>query len=51
MNGLEFIASVIGSLIWPALVVLVVLFFRTPIAELIGRIKSYEGLGQRRTPL
>lgn len=47
MNSLAFTASVVGSLAIPATVVVALLIFRSPLTELLGRIVSYEGLGQR----
>jgi hypothetical protein len=47
MNNLAFIASVVGSLAIPVTVVVALLIFRGPLTELLGRIVSYEGLGQR----
>jgi len=47
MNNLAFIASVVGSLAVPVTVLVVMLVFRGPLAELLGRIISYEGLGQK----
>jgi hypothetical protein len=50
MNGLEFVASLLGMVFsWPVLVFVIVWLFRAPLRELIGRIKSYEGLGQKVT--
>jgi hypothetical protein len=47
MNNLGFIASVVGSLAIPVAVVAALLIFRRPLADLLGRIISYEGLGQK----
>ncbi len=47
MNNLAFISSVVGSLAIPVTVLVALLIFRGPLAELLGRIISYEGLGQR----
>lgn len=47
MSNLAFIASVVGSLAIPVTVVVALLIFRGPLTELLGRIVSYEGLGQR----
>jgi hypothetical protein len=47
MNDLAFIASVVSSLAIPATVVTALLIFRGPLASLLGRIISYEGLGQK----
>lgn len=49
MNGLGFVASLIASLSWPAVAAGAIILFRKPLAELLGRIKSYEGLGQKVT--
>ena len=47
MNSLAFVASVVGSLAVPVTVVVVLVLFRGPLTELLGRIISYEGLGQK----
>jgi hypothetical protein len=47
MNNLAFTASVVGSLAIPATVVVALLIFRRPLTNLLGRIISYEGLGQK----
>lgn len=48
MNGLQFTLTLIGQLIsWPVAILVVALVFRKPLSELISRIKSYEGLGQK----
>jgi hypothetical protein len=47
MNSLAFIASVVGSLAVPVTIVVVLVLFRGPLTELLGRIISYEGLGQK----
>jgi hypothetical protein len=47
MNNLGFIASVVGSLAIPVTVVAALLIFRRPLTDLLGRIISYEGLGQK----
>ena len=47
MNNLAFIASVVGSLAVPGTILAALLVFRGPLAELLGRIISYEGLGQK----
>lgn len=47
MNNLAFIASVVGSLAVPATILVALLIFRGPLAELLSRIISYEGLGQK----
>lgn len=46
MSILEFVAKVIDSLIWPAIVAWLVYGFRVPIGTLIGRLSSlkYNGL-------
>lgn len=49
MSTLEIAASLVGSLTWPAVVLVVVVIFRSPLSDLIGRIKSYKGLGQEVT--
>ena len=47
MNNLAFIASVVGSLAVPVTILVTLLVFRGPLGELLGRIISYEGLGQK----
>ncbi|MFI5849118.1 hypothetical protein ACIA8B_24110 [Micromonospora chalcea] len=48
MGWMEFVSSLFGHLLsWPVVVAVVVVIFRRPLRELIGRIRSYEGLGQR----
>jgi hypothetical protein len=47
MNDLGFVASMIGSLAIPVTVVATLLIFRRPVTDLLGRIISYEGLGQK----
>jgi hypothetical protein len=49
MNDLQFASNLIGSLIWPVVVVGAIVLFRRPLAALIGRVRSYEGLGQKFT--
>ena len=50
MGVLEFLALVIGSLLsWPVLAAATVLLFRRQLGDLLGRIKSYEGMGQKVT--
>jgi hypothetical protein len=45
---MEFVSSLVGHLLsWPVLVAVVVYIFRIPLRDLIGRIRSYEGLGQK----
>ncbi|WP_448060629.1 hypothetical protein [Cellulomonas hominis] len=45
MNGLEFVASVIGSLAWPAVVVTAISLFEQQIRSLIGRLTSAKAPG------
>lgn len=47
MNSLAFIASVVGSLAIPVTILVALFIFRRPLVELLGRIVSYEGLGQK----
>lgn len=47
MNDLAFIASVVGSLAIPVTVVTALVVFRKPLTGLIGRVSTYEGLGQK----
>jgi hypothetical protein len=50
MGAVEFFSVLLGNILaWPVLVFVLVLMFRKPLAELIGRMKSYEGLGQKVT--
>lgn len=44
---LDFLASAIGSIAWPALVIGIALLFRKPIIKLIGRMKSVEAGGAK----
>jgi hypothetical protein len=45
MNNLEFIASILGSLIWPLSVFLIVLLFREEISAKIQALKKVSGGG------
>lgn len=47
MSNLSFVASLVGSLAVPVTVLAVLVLFRRPLVELLGRIVSYEGLGQK----
>lgn len=48
MGWMEFVSSLFGHLLsWPVVVAVIVVVFRGPLRELIGRISSYEGLGQK----
>jgi hypothetical protein len=47
MSTLAFVASVLGSLAIPVTVVVALLIFRRPLTDLLGRIISYEVLGQK----
>lgn len=50
MGAVEFFSRLIDNLLsWPVLILVIVLIFRRQIAGLIGRIRSYEGLGQKLT--
>ena len=49
MSGLQFASSLISTLAWPLVVLVLVIIFRRHLADLIGRIKSYKGLGQELT--
>lgn len=49
MNDFQFASSLVGSLAWPLVVVILFIIFRNQVAALIGRIKSYKGLGQELT--
>ena len=49
MNGLQFTSSLITGLAWPLVVVCIAIVFRRPLAQLLGRIKSYKGLGHELT--
>jgi hypothetical protein len=46
VNGLSFASSLVGHLIWPAVVVAALLIFRRPLSDLLGRIRKYQGMGQ-----
>jgi hypothetical protein len=41
MNALEFIASIIGSLAWPAAIVMLVLLLRTPLRKLLHELTRF----------
>lgn len=45
MNGLEFVASLIDSLVWPAVVVTAFVVFQTPLASLLRRLRRAEVRG------
>jgi len=45
MGWKEFVASVIGDLAWPAVVLIVLWALYRPIKKLIGRIKNAKGMG------
>lgn len=47
MNNLAFVASVVGSLAIPFTILVALVIFRGPLTDLLGRIISYEGLGQK----
>lgn len=47
MNGLALASSLIGDLVWPLVVLVALVVFRKPLTDLIGRIRKYEGLGQK----
>lgn len=50
MGVLEFVSVVIGHLLaWPVILLVVVMILRKPLVGLIGRIRTYEGLGQKLT--
>lgn len=49
MSGYEFASSLVDHLVWPVLVMVALLLFRDPVTALIGRLRSYEGLGQKIT--
>jgi hypothetical protein len=49
MSTAAFISSLVASLSWPVVIICVVVIFRAPLSALIGRIKSYKGLGQEVT--
>ena len=47
-NAWDFAAAVTGVLLsWPVIVLVIVLLVLKPLRELIPRLKSYEGLGQK----
>lgn len=47
MNGLEFTSTLLTHLFWPLVVAGAIWLFRKPLSELIGRVRRYEGLGQK----
>lgn len=47
MNIFAFVASIVGSMAAPITVVVALIIFRNPLVDLIGRVTSYEGLGQK----
>jgi hypothetical protein len=49
MNGFQFASSLVSSLVWPLVVIVLVVIFRKQLAGLIGRITSYKGMGQELT--
>lgn len=49
MSTPALVASLVASLSWPVMIICVVVIFRTPLSGLIGRLKSYKGLGQEVT--
>lgn len=49
MSGLQFASSLVGSLAWPLVLVVALVLFRRPLGRLIGRLSSYEGMGQKLT--
>jgi hypothetical protein len=49
MNGFQFASSLVTGLAWPLVVIVLVVLFRKHLADLIGRIKSYKGLGHELT--
>jgi hypothetical protein len=46
VSSLQFVASLVASLSWPVVVMCALIVFRHPISELVGRVRSYKGLGQ-----
>jgi hypothetical protein len=46
MSNLTFISSLVASLVWPIVVIVVLVLFRKPFADLIVRLRSYKGMGQ-----
>jgi hypothetical protein len=49
VNDFQFTSSLVASLAWPVVVIVLAIIFRTHIAHLLGRIKSYKGMGQEVT--
>jgi|GEM_PF-3434500 len=47
MDWLEFVASLVSSLAWPAVVVIAIWLFREPLGGLVTRLTQWEGLGVR----
>ena len=46
MGNLTFISSLVASLVWPIVVIVVLVLFRKSLADLIVRLRSYKGMGQ-----
>jgi len=48
LSALEFTSTLIGQLLsWPIAVVILVFALRKPIAELLSKLREYEGMGQK----
>ena len=48
LSALEFTSTLIGQLLsWPIAVVILVFALRKPIAELLPKLREYEGMGQK----
>lgn len=47
MGWMEFVSALVGHLAWPLAVVVLVWIFRSSVAALIGKLSSWEGLGQK----
>lgn len=45
MDYLQFLSSIISSIAWPATIGIILWCYKTPLLELLGRIKSFKGLG------
>jgi hypothetical protein len=47
MNDLGLVSALVAQLYWPLIVGGALILFRKPVRELLGRIRTYEGLGQK----
>jgi hypothetical protein len=49
VSPFQFAASLVASLSWPVVAIVALIVFRHPISGLIGRVRTYKGLGQEVT--